>query len=317
MKYNQADISSYRTVVVSSLVSVGDITLSFIVAIISGSSVMLAQGLQGVADLTTTLLLLVGVKKSRRVATLKHPFGYGRELFFWVLISSLFAFLFSGGIAAWRAVQQIIDPGTLSSVGLTVFILSFGLVTNAYALSNSVRRLSQSMRGKSFWQYLRNSSLVETKMTLLVDMMGTFSAVLGIIALCLYLVTGNVLFDGIGALLIALITATGAFFVIVDLHDLIVGRSPSPIVVESIRKTALRVSGVQDVLDLQAMTIGSGQFFVILEIHFKDGLTTDEIEQITDTIKDTVVTNEPQVSRIQVEAETPDHELVKSTSSKK
>ena len=309
MSKPEPTISSYRTVVVSSLVSVGDIGLSLIVAVITGSSVMIAQGLQGMADLTTTLLLLVGVKKSRRAATPKHPFGYGRELFFWVLISSLFAFLFSGGLAAWRAIQQILNPGTLESIPLAIIILAFGLVTNSYALSNSVRRLAQGMQGKSIWVYLRNSSLVETKMTLLVDLMGTLSALTGLFALIGYLLTGNVLFDGVGALLIALTTAGGALFVIVDLHDLIVGRSPSPIVVEAIRKTALKVSGVQDVLDLQAVTIGSGQFFVILEIHFSDDLNTDEIEKLTDTIKAKVIKQEPQVSKIQVEAETPDHEL--------
>ncbi len=299
-------ISEFRTVITSSLVSVGDVTLSLIVAAITGSSVMFAQGLQGVADLVTTSFLLLGVKQSKRAASPTHPFGYGRELFFWVLIASLFAFLFSGGLAVVRSVDQILHGSAIDSTIIALGTLAFGTITNGYSLSNSIRRLAHSTNNRTFWTHLRHSSLVETNMTLLVDLMGTLSAVLGLCALGLYLITGDPVYDGLGALIIGLLTATGALFVMIDLHDLIVGRSPHPTVIEHIRKTALRVHGVQDVLDLRAVSIGSGRILVILEIHFADNLSTDEIEQITDAIKERVIKAEVQVTRVQVEAETPD-----------
>lgn len=306
-KKSKANITSFKTVLVSSLVSLSDIVLSFIVATFTGSAVMFAQGLQGTADLVTTLFLLLGVKNSRRKATSTHPFGYGRELFFWVLISSLFAFLVSGGLATYRAVSQIVQGANLDSIPIALATLSFGLLTNGYSLSNSIRRLSHGKKATiSYWEHVRHSSLVETKMTLLVDLMGTLSAVFGLVALVLYEITGNEVFDGLGALVIGLLTAVGALIVIIDLHDLIVGRSPHPEVIEKIRKTALSVHGVQDVLDLRAVTIGSEKIFVILEIHFIDNITTDDVEKITDDIKITVMKKEPQVTRIQVEAETPD-----------
>lgn len=302
-------ISGFRAVVVSSLVSVGDIAFSFIVAAITGSTVMFAQGLQGFADLVTTVFLLLGVKRSRRAPTTSHPFGYGRELFFWVLMASLFAFLVTGGLAALRAIREIMNGTELDNVYIALLALTFGIITNGYSLSVSARRLRQGVTDKSFWSYIRHSSLVETKMTALVDFMGTLSAVFGLIALSLFAVTGNTLFDGIGALLIAFMTMGGALIVIIDLHDLIVGRSPHPEVIETIRKTALRVKGVMDVLDLRAITVGSERILVILEVHFADELTADDIEEVTDTIKERVQAKEPQVVRIQIEAETPDHQL--------
>ncbi len=298
-------VSEFRTVVTSSLVSVVDITLSLGVAAITGSSVMFAQGLQGVADLTTTSFLLLGVQKSKRDASPTHPFGYGRELFFWVLIASLFAFVVSGGVASYNAIRSLVDGGEIISVHIAIGTLLFGSITNGYALSNSLRRLLTNKKSRGFWNYLRHSSLVETKMTLLVDFMGTLSAILGLIALLLYSLTGSTVFDSAGALLIGLLTAAGALFVVIDLHDLIVGRSPHPSVIENIRSTALSVDGVQDVLDLRAVSIGSGRILAILEIHFKDDLTTDDIERITDAIKAAVITAELQVTRVQVEAETP------------
>jgi cation diffusion facilitator family transporter len=298
-------ISDIKTVFTSTIVSIGDVFISLSVAVITGSSVMIAQGLQGLADLITTLFLLLGVKRSKRKATSAHPFGYGRELFFWVLISSLLAFLFSGGLAIFLAIQQIIEAVPIDYIYLALVALIFGLFTNGYSLSNSIRRLAQSRKNQSLFKYIRHSSLIETKMTLLVDLMGTLSALFGIVALVLYLLTGNPVFDGVGALIIGLLTATGALYVIIDLHDLIIGRTPPAAVIESIRKTTEKVHGVNELLDIHATSVGSGQFLVILEVHFKDGFTTDEIEKITDRIKEEVAQAEPQITTVQVEAETP------------
>lgn len=306
---SEKTISGQRAVLVSSLVSVSDVTFSFIVAAITGSSVMIAQGLQGLADLLTTFFLFIGVRRSKRKATKDYPFGYGRELFFWVLISSLFAFLFSGGLASYRAILQLLDGSEIESVVIALAALSFGFITNGYSFRTSFRRLKQNAGQQSYWQYLRYSSLVETKMTLLVDFLGTLSAFFGLIALGLFALTDNAIFDGVGALLIGILTATGALIVIFDLRDLIVGRSPSPVITKRIYEAALTVKGTQDVLDLRAIAVGSGRILVILEVHFNDGLSTDEIEKITDEIKERVMSNVESVSHVQVEAETPDHEL--------
>lgn len=299
-------ITSLRTIVVSSAVSVTDVLFSFVAATITGSTVMLAQGLQGLADLTTTVFLFFGVKRSEKDTTKDHPFGYGRELFFWVLISSLFAFVFSGAFAMYNAIKQIIEAGPIESVHLAIFALSFGVLTNGYSLMNSLKRLSYGAKKVSLVEYIKNSSLVETKMTLLVDLMGTLSAIFGLFALSLYQITGNSVFDGIGALIIGMFTALGALLVIVDLRGFIVGRSPGTDVVNSIKSTAIGIKGVQDVLDLRAVTIGSGKIFVILEIHFEDDMSTDEIEVVTDEIKAAVQVAEPQIEQVQVEVESPE-----------
>ena len=83
------------------------------------------------------------------------------------------------------------------------------------------------------------------------------------------------------------------------------GAAQVPQIIEEIRKSALKSKNVNDVLDLRATTIGSGRLLVILEIHFVDGLTTDDIEMTTDLIKEAVLSAVPEVDRVQVEAETP------------
>ena len=302
-------ISGDRAVAVSSLVSMGDVAFSFIVAALTGSSVMFAQGLQGAADSITTIFLFIGLRRSKKKATKDYPFGYGRELFFWVLIASVFAFLFSGGLATYRAVQQILDASSIDSVQIALLALTFGFFTNGFSFLTSFRRLKQQAEGESYIAYLRYSSLVETKMTLLVDFLGTLSAFFGLISLGLFVITSNPVFDGLGALIIGVLTGLGALIVIFDLRDLIVGRSPQPQTLKAIYKSAKSVEGVIDVLDMRAIAIGSGKVLAILEVHFKDGYSTDEIEKVTDNIKEAVLKEVDQVSQVQVEAETPDEEL--------
>lgn len=305
MSYLNSQVTDMRTVTVSCLVSFFDVLINFIGAAITGSSIMVSQGFQGLADFVTTLFLLFGVRRSKRKATPRHPLGYGRELFFWVLISSLVAFLFSGGLALFFAIQQLIRGYNIDYEFVALVILLFGLITNGYALSNSLGRLSSTSKGRSLVAHLRYSSLVETKMTLLVDLVGTISATLGLVALGLYFITDNAVFDSIGAIFIGLLTMLGALFIIVDLYDLIIGRSPHPSTISGIQEVAESIAGVQQILDIRATTVGSNKLFIILKVHFEDDIDTDDIELITDKIQQTVSDNVSAMSEVVVEAETP------------
>lgn len=302
-------ISATRAIVTSIAVSIGDIALNLFLAVISGSTVMLAQALQGTADLTTASLLMIGVRNSKRTPDARHPFGFGREVFFWALLASVFALVVTGGLAILRGVQQIADPSELSNTTWAIVVLVFGLATNGYSLSVSVRRLLAGAKRHTILDYLLHSSLVETKASLLVDLMGTLSAALGLMALVLYRLTGNAVFDGIGAAGVGVLTAIGALFLLYNLRGFIVGISPSQDTIERIRSLAMGFREVQDVLDLRAVTIGSGQIFVILELHFQDELSTNQLERSIDDIKARLQDELPTIARVQIEVETPASEL--------
>jgi divalent metal cation (Fe/Co/Zn/Cd) transporter len=101
----------------------------------------------------------------------------------------------------------------------------------------------------------------------------------------------------------------GAFLLIRDVRDLIVGRSVDQNISDQIIGATKTVDGVQSVLDLRTMYLGSSRLLVIVEVHVQDGLDTDQIEQIIDNIKTVVSSGIPEVEHIQVEIETPDAEL--------
>jgi len=302
-------LSDFRVVATSSAVSFLDVTLNAIVGLITGSTVLLSQALQGMSDLTTGLLLLTGVRRSRRIADTRYQFGYGREIFFWVLLAGMLMFLGTGGISVYLGYHQLIHPSPLESTHLALGLLLFNAVSNGYAFSLSIKRLRQVNGNSTWWQQLRHSSIVETKATLLVDFLGTVAAFVGLLAIIAYAITDNARFDGLGSITIGLAMMVSAVFLVRDVRSLIVGRAVDDQIAAEITAATKSVPGVSDVLDLRTMYLGSANLLVIIEVHLEDDFSTDEIELITDTIKQTVQTALPEAHHIQVEVETPDEPL--------
>ena len=302
-------ISDLRVVATSLAVSVSDVVLNLVIAIITGSTVMLSQALQGMSDLITGFVLFIGVRRSRRKASQRYQFGYGREVFFWVLIAGIVMFLGTGSASVYFGVNQVINPTSIEHVPIAFAMLIFGFITNAYAFSLSFKRLQELHHHFNIWHQLFRSSVVETKATFLIDFLGTLATLLGFTALTVFLATGNPQFDGIGSIVIGISMMTGAVLLIRDVRDLIVGKAVEPEIAQRIIGAAQSVTGVSSVLDLRTMYLGSAKILVILEVHIHNNFTTDEIEKIVDNVKEVVSENVPEVHHIQVEIETPDHEL--------
>jgi cation diffusion facilitator family transporter len=299
-------LSDKKVVITSLLVSLSDVILNFLVALATGSVVLLSQSLQGLSDATTAVILLIGVNRADRIDDARHPFGYGREIFFWVLIAGIFMFVGAGGISLKIGYSQLIAPDAVENLGLALAMLIFGLVTNGYAFSRSLLRMNETDGSEKWWHRFARSGMVETKATFLIDALGTMTAFLGLIAISLYLVTGNPRFDGMGSIAIGLGMMIGSFLLIRDVKSLIVGRAVPDSVGEHIITTAKNVPGVEDILDLRTMYLGSSKLLVILEVHLKDDLSTSQIEVLTDSIKAAIRKDVPHVYRVQVEVETPD-----------
>ena len=302
-------ISDFRVVATSTFVSLFDVALNIFVAMITGSAVMLAQALQGLSDLVTGGILFFGVRRSKRTADHNFQFGYGREVFFWVLIAGIIMFVGTGGLSLFFGYQQLVDPSPVENVWVAMVMLVIGFSTNFYAFRLSLKRLQQRSNHGGVWKQLISSSIVETNATFIIDLLGTIAAVFGFIALLLFIITGYEQFDGIGSIVIGLSMMVGAYMLVRDVHDLIVGKAVDPATSQEIINAALSIKGVNEVLDLRTMYLGSERLLVVLEVHIEDDRSTDEIEKITDNIKHVVHEHIPIVGHIQVEIETPDEPL--------
>jgi len=308
---NNEKLTDSQVVGTSLAVSTSDVLLNFIVAMFTGSAVMLAQSLQGLSDVTTASVLYHGVRRARREADDFHPLGFGREIFFWSLLAAIIMFAGTGALSLYFGYHQLVSPEPIRHTSLAFVMLTFGLITNLYAFSRSITRLKQSSPKKSVWASIRNSSLIDTKITFTVDFLGSTAAILGLISLSLYVLTGNVRFDGVGAISVGIATMIAAVLVIIDIHGFIIGESVPSKTIEQISRSARSVKGVQSVVDVYAFYVGSEKLFAVVEVHVTDEFTTDQIEELTDKIKEKIHRTLPSIHRVQIEIETPDNELLK------
>lgn len=299
------EIPIEKVVTTSFLVDISDVVINVFVAAISGSIVMFSQAIEGAADLLASSLLLLGVRLSKRPASRKHPFGHGREVYFWTFISGLITFGLTATLSFYYGLQRFLNPEPIKNIYLTYLALTIAIFTNGYSLSLSFRRLLGKTAITKIVEVFKHSALIETKTILVLDLMGTSASILGLIALLIYGFTGDLRFDGIGAMAIGISLAFFAFFILRGAKELLVGQSASTETEEKIKKAALSYVQVQKVLDLRTILLGPGRLLVSLEVHLKDELTTDEIEVLIDKIERKIKTQVPQATHIQIELETP------------
>ena len=123
-------VSDVRVVLTSFVVSIFDVALNLLVALVTGSTVMLSQALQGLSDLITGGILFMGVKRSKRQSDNKFQFGYGREIFFWVLIAGIVMFGGTGLVSVLLGYNQIVKPEEIENIWLAIAMLVVGFSTN-------------------------------------------------------------------------------------------------------------------------------------------------------------------------------------------
>lgn len=299
-------ISEYRVIVTSFIVDVLDVIVNLAIAILTGSVVMLSEFLQGLADLTAAAFLLVGHTRAKKKADKLHPFGHGKEIYFWTLISAVVMMTLTAAGSFAVGLNRFLHPQEINHIGFGYGALILAFTTNSYALSLSFRKLMRGEKKRHLIKIFFRSSAVATKNAFVLDLMGTTSAAFGFISLILYQVLGDSRFDGIGAMVIGFSTAVLAYILITGVKGFLVGTKASSEVEAKIRRAALTVPEVKKILDLRTMQIGSDKLLVNMEVHMKDALTTDQLEKLIDKIKRRVQKKVPSVQHVQVELETPE-----------
>ncbi len=301
---NEQPLSLKRVILTSFLVDILDLLTSVIVAWLSGSVVMLTQALEGLTDLVSSGVLVLGLRRSLRKEDRMHPFGYGREIYFWTLISALVMLGSSAVLSIYFGYQRFIHPHAIEDMPYALGVLLITIFTNGYAFMLSYKRLVKHRPARNIIQIFYLSSLVEIKTTFILDLMGTCASFLGIVALGLYVITGDSRYDGLGAMIIGTMLIAFGILLIEGIRDLLVGRSAPAHIEAKIKEGALKVPEVDDVLGIKTVHMGSERLLVALDVHMKSNLRTRELEELMDEIKDEVRAAVPSVKYIQVELET-------------
>lgn len=296
-------ISSRRVLLVSFLVDVFDVVSNLIVASLTGSAVVFAEMAQGLADSSGSALLVIGERRARRPSDAEHPFGYAREAFFWGLLSAIAMLVIGAGLSAWRGYRQLGHPEPLETPFLAMAVVAIAIVTNGYAVSLSVRKLTG--RHGTLRAAFRSDDEPLVKSAMLRDAIGTFTSIVGLAALALYQALDHVLFDALGALAAAVLMTAASLILMAQARALITGRSLPKSTVKRLRRTILSTPGVDAVNRLAAVYGGTSAVIVDVDLDLAEELDTTRIEALLDLLEERIHAVLPETQRVTVNLNSP------------
>lgn len=293
-------IAIYGAIAANSAIAV----CKFVAAFFTGSSAMLSEGIHSLVDTGNGILLLFGIHLSQRLPDQKHPFGYGNEIFFWSFVVAILIFALGGGIAIYEGIQHLIHPRQLENVHWNYVVLSLAMVFEGAALKVALKQFKASRGTKPFFRALIESKDSATIAVVVEDTAALLGLLIALLSVFLGQVTGWIYFDGLGSVMIGLLLVSVSYFFAVECKALLVGEGLDRENLDKIDRILDAEPRVMRHKRPLSLYFGPNEVLVNLDVHFEDGLTSDQIEETVDRIEAGIKTAVPNVNRIYVEAET-------------
>lgn len=235
---------------------------------ITGAASMLAEGVHSVADSGNQLLLLWGGAAATRPASREHPFGYGRERYFWSFVVALVIFTLGALFALYEGIHKFLAPEPLHDPWIAISILSVGLVLEGYSFRTAIIEARPIKAKRTWWTYIRHAKSPELPVVLLEDLGALIGLTLALIGVSLATYTGQAHYDALGSISIGLLLGAIAIVLAVEMKSLLIGESADPAQEALVRTTIERSESVQHVIHLRTLHLGPEQLLVAAKVDF-------------------------------------------------
>ncbi len=297
--------TSSRTLVLLALIANGIIAVvKFAAAVISGSSAMLAEGFHSLADTGNQLFLLRGTVVSRYAPDVQHPFGRGKELYFWSFMVAVFLFVGGAVVAFLEGLEKVLHPHESSGLAFSLVVLGAAALFEIFiALRPALREFNRVRGSRSVMVTVRESR----DSALIVVVFEDFAALAGLViaaaGLVLAKVTGWQQWDGIASIAIAALLASVAWFLAFEMKSLLIGEAATRKERSLIRSSALAMREVRSVRRLLTMQLSPNDILVNMDVAFARGLNADDLKVAIDKLEQSIRTAVPSATRIFIEPE--------------
>jgi cation diffusion facilitator family transporter len=219
---------SRKAIVAAFLANLGIAIVKFVGFLFTRSASLLAESIHSVADTSNQGLLFLGGVRSRRSADSEHPFGYGRERYFWAFVVAVVLFLLGGVFAIFEGVDKLRHPHELESPAWAVVIVIVGLGLEGFSLRTAVREATAVRGDHTWWEYVRRSKSPELPVVLLEDLGAIVGLLIALVGVGLATVTDEPRWDAAGSLAIGMLLVVISGVLAVEMRSLLIGESASP-----------------------------------------------------------------------------------------
>lgn len=300
--------SSSKKVIYAALLGNSLIAVTkFVAAAMTGSSAMLSEGIHSLVDTGNQLLLLHGIKQSKKPADEEFPYGHGKEIYFWSFIVAIMVFALGAGISFYEGVHHILHPNAISNPTINYIVLGFAMVFEGAALLFAIREFKAAKGPLGYIEAVQKGKDPSLFVVVFEDsaaMLGLGVALLGVV---LAQWTGNFIFDGIASVIIAFILAGTALWMAIETKSLLIGESANKPIRDGIKKLINEMDEI-DTLN-EALTMHMGPEFILVNISadFSSSINSDQVEDAIAVLESNIKRDFPMVKKVFIEAESIAH----------
>jgi cation diffusion facilitator family transporter len=288
-----------KTAIIAALV--GNLLIAVtkgIAAALSGSSAMLSESVHSMVDTGNEVLLLYGLKRAAKPPDKVHPYGYGRELYFWSFVVALLIFAVGAGVSAYEGVVHIRHPEPIRDVWINFVVLGLAAVFEGISWWFGWKAFSRVRRSRPIWDAFVASKDPTTFMVLFEDSAALLGILIAAIATFLSWKLKLPWVDGAGSILIGLVLAIVAALLARESKELLIGERASPELSAAVRQTASEDPCVRKVIDITTSQMGPDQVIATIAVEIDEDLRVPEVEQLIARIEGAIQARFPQLFRI-------------------
>ncbi len=272
-------------------------------AAITGSSAMLSEGIHSIVDTGNQVLLLMGLSRAKRKPDPQHPYGYGKEIYFWSFVVAILIFGVGAGVSIYEGIKHIQHAEPMTSVRINYLVLALAFLFEGAAWYFAFKEFAKIRGKRSMFQAVRESKDPTTFVVLFEDTAAMAGIIVAFVGIWLSQMTGLYWIDGAASVIIGLILAGTAWLLAVETKELLIGEAASKKTVAGVRELAGQLPSVEKVNEVLTLHMGPEYILVNVSLDFADDCTADQIEDDVARLTGTLKARWPLVQKVFVEAE--------------
>ena len=241
--------------------NLGIAVCKFAAAVFTGSGSMFAEAIHSTADCGNQLLLLFGLRQARRPATVLHPLGAGRAIYFYSLIVALLLFFVGGAFSVYEGIHRLMEHEPLSHAFVALAVLGISVVLETFSLMGAIREIRKQHPDKSMWRWFRETRESDLLVVAGEDIAALAGLAIAFVAVLLTMVTGNPMYDALGSIGVGVLLMVIAWLVAREVKSMLIGESASPEVRRAIEAHLRARSEIRSIINL--ITLQWGRHIVV------------------------------------------------------
>jgi cation diffusion facilitator family transporter len=296
--------SATRKVIYGAIVAnLGIATAKFIVAALTGSAAMMAEGIHSAVDTGNEVLLLIGENNSTRPADQKHPFGYGKVVYFWALIVALSVFSLGGGLSIYHGVHGLLNPAPVGDPMWNYVVLAVAALFEGYSWNLSRQGLNKFRKdGDNLWQAVRASKDASVFTVFIEDSAALLGVLVAALGIGLGQLFDNPLFDPAASVAIGVLLVGAAFTLARETGALLVGEGMGREETGELRAIICADPAIDKVARVLSMQMGPDEVLLTAAVQFRRGMRIDEVEHAIERLEQAVRAHNPAVRTLYFES---------------